>query len=182
MKWMRWIFPAAAAAAMSLAPTVFAQAVTAPPASAAAQPTTDAQNTNLQAYIELLRSNVQAAATQVLTETMQLNDAQAEKFWPIYHEFSFNLQKLNDKKIAGIKEYADSYDTMTDANANQLAETALSLENQRNDLKKTYYEKMRKELGGIVAARWLQVENQMLMVIDLQIASSLPVVSSPTSH
>ena len=73
MKWMRWMFPAAAVAAMSLAPNVFAQAATAPPASAATQPTTDAQNTNIQAYIELLRSNVQTAKTEVLTETMQLN-------------------------------------------------------------------------------------------------------------
>jgi hypothetical protein len=35
---------------------------------------------------------------------------------------------------------------------------------------------VREQLGGIIAARFLQVENQMLMVIDLQIASSLPIV------
>jgi hypothetical protein len=56
----------------------------------------------------------------------------------------------------------------------------LALESQRNDLKRTYYEKVRTQLGGIVAARFLQVENQLLMVIDLQIASSLPVVISST--
>ena len=182
MKWMRWMFPAAAVAAMSLAPNVFAQAATAPPASAAAQPTTDAQNTNIQAYIELLRSNVQTAKTEVLTETMQLTDAQSTKFWPIYREYNLKLQALNDKKIAGIKQYAKEYDTMTDAQADQLAKLALDLENQRNDLKKAYYEKFRTALGGIIAARWLQVENQLLMVIDLQIASSLPVVSNPASN
>lgn len=182
MKWMRWMFPAAAVAAMSLAPNVFAQAATAPPASAATQPTTDAQNTNIQAYIELLRSNVQTAKTEVLTETMQLTDAQSTKFWPIYREYNVKLQALNDKKIAGIKQYAKEYDTMTDAQADQLAKIALDLENQRNALKRAYYEKFRTALGGIVAARWLQVENQLLMVIDLQIASSLPVVSNPASN
>ena len=182
MKWMRWMFPAAAVAAMSLAPNVFAQAATAPPASAATQPTTDAQNTNIQAYIELLRSNVQTAKTEVLTETMQLTDAQSTKFWPIYREYNVKLQALNDKKIAGIKQYAKEYDTMTDAQADQLAKIALDLENQRNALKRAYYEKFRTALGGIIAARWLQVENQLLMVIDLQIASSLPVVSNPASN
>lgn len=65
---------------------------------------------------------------------------------------------------------------MTDAKADELATLALELENKRNDLKKKYYEKVREQLGGIVAARFLQVENQILMVIDLQIASSLPIV------
>ncbi len=182
MKWMRWMFPVAAAAAMSLAPNVFAQASAAPPAAVDTQPTTDAQNTNIQAYVELLRTNVQAAKTQVLTETMQLNDAQSGKFWPIYREYNLKLQALNDKKIAGIRQYAKVYDTITDAQADQLAKLVLDLENQRNELKKSYYEKFRSALGGIVAARWLQVENQLLMVIDLQIASSLPIVASPASN
>jgi hypothetical protein len=183
MKWMRWIVPAAAVAAISLTPNLFAQAVAAPPAAGTStQPTTDAQNTNIQAYVELLRSNVQTAKTQVLTETMQLNDAQSAKFWPIYREYNVKLQALNDKKLAGIQDYAKSYDTMTDAKADQLAKLVLDLENQRNALKKAYYERFRTALGGILAARWLQVENQLLMVIDLQIASSLPVVSNPASN
>jgi hypothetical protein len=182
MKWMRWMFPAAAVAAMSLAPNVFGQAAAAPPAAAAAQPTTDAQNTNIQAYVELLRSNVQAAKTQVLTETMQLNDAQSTKFWPIYREYNVKLQALNDKKLAGIQDYAKNYDTMTDAKANQLATLVFDLENQRDELKKSYYEQFRTALGGIIAARWLQVENQLLMVVDLQIASSLPIVSGAGSN
>jgi hypothetical protein len=89
---------------------------------------------------------------------------------------------MNDKKLAGIQQYAKEYDTMTDAQADQLAKMALDLEGQRNALKKAYYEKFSDALGGIIAARWLQVENQLLMVIDLQIASSLPVVSNPTSN
>src|ERR1700722_958663 len=98
MNWMRCISSAAAVAVISVAPNVFAQAAAAPPASTSTQPSTDAQNTNIQAYVELLRSNVQAAKTQVLTETMQLNDAQSSKFWPIYREYNVKLQALNDKK------------------------------------------------------------------------------------
>jgi hypothetical protein len=76
-------------------------------------------------------------------------------------------------------EYAKIYnsDSMNDDKADELASLALDLENNRNEVKRKYYEKMRDSLGGIVAARFLQVENQMLMIIDLQIASSLPIVS-----
>ena len=147
----------AAVAAMSLAPNVFAQAAAAPPASAATQPTTDAQNTNIQAYVELLRSNVQTAKTEVLTETMQLNDAQSTKFWPIYREYNVKLQALNDKKLAGIKLYAKEYDTITDAQADQLAKLVLDLENERNALKKDTTRSFAPRLGGLLpraGCRW----------------------------
>ena len=39
-----------------------------------------------------------------------------------------------------------------------------------------YYGRMKDALGGISAARFLQIENQLLMLIDLQVASSLPVI------
>ena len=48
----------------------------------------------------------------------------------------------------------------------------------RNELLAKYYGQVRNALGGITAARFLQVEHQLLLIIDLQIASSLPVVGS----
>lgn len=179
MKTTQWILSAAVMAmtALSLVPNSFSQA-TSTQATSAPPATTETQDTNIDAYIALLRSNVSTAKTAVLTQTMQLTDAQNTKFWPLYREYDVKLQALNDEKIAGIKDYANSYDTMTDAKANQLATLVLNLEEQRNQLKKTYYDKMRKQLGGVMAARWLQVENQLLMVIDLQIASSLPIVTA----
>ena len=184
MKANQWVLPIAVmviAVSSLVLRNAFAQDATSP-ATGTPLAATDTQDTNINAYIELLRSDVKSAKTEVLTQTMQLTDAQNTKFWPLYREYDVKLQALNDKKIAGIKDYANSYDTMTDAKANQLAALVLSLESQRNQLKKTYYEKMREQLGGIVAARWLQVENQLLMIIDLQIASSLPVVSKPASN
>lgn len=175
MKSMKWILSAAAVTALSLVPNAFAQATSAP--AATTPPTTTAtQDTNINAYVELLRSDVRSQTKEVLTETMGLTDAQSAKFWPIYNEFDLQLRKLNDKKLAGIKDYANNYDSMTDAKADELVNLMLDLESQRNELKKTYYEKFRQQLGGIIAARFLQVENQILMVIDLQIASSLPIV------
>jgi len=75
-----------------------------------------------------------------------------------------------------IKKYSDNYENMTDAVADELVRVALQVDQQRHDLKVKYYGKVKDALGGITAARFLQVENQLLMLIDLQIASSLPVV------
>jgi hypothetical protein len=169
---MKWIFSATLTAILSLVPNGFAQTTSTHPS------TTEAQDTNIRAYVELLRADVRAEKTAIIGQMMDLNDDQATKFWPIYREYDVALQQLNDKKLAGIKQYAKNYDSMTDEKADELAKLALDLENERTDLKRTYYEKVSKQLGGILAARFLQIENQLLMVIDLQIASSLPIVSS----
>jgi hypothetical protein len=171
---MKWILSAALTATLSLVPNAFAQAP------GAAPPATEAQKANIDAYVALLRADVAAQKTAIMGQLMDLNDDQGAKFWPIYREYDFELQKLNDKKLAGIQFYAKNYDTMTDEKADELAELALELENQRNELKKAYFDKVRVQLGGILAARFLQIENQLLMVVDLQIASSLPIVSSTT--
>jgi len=172
MKWMKWILAVVLTAGFLQTPELFAQQT-----STDAQPaTSDSQETNIRAYVELLRADVNAKKTAIYTQIMQLNDDQSAKFWPIYREYDLELQKLNDQKLAGIQEYAKNFQNMTDEKADELAKLALDLEGKRNELKKTYYEKIRQQLGGIIAARFLQVENQLLMVIDLQIASSLPIL------
>jgi hypothetical protein len=172
MKATKWFQTAALVLAFFLSPNVFAQQK-----SAGTQPAaTDAKEVNLRAYVELLRTDVKAKKILIYTDIMQFSDDQAAKFWPIYREYDVELQKLNDQKLAGIQDYANNYGSVTDQKADELANLALELESKRNALKKTYYEKVRDQLGGIVAARFLQVENQLLMVIDLQIASSLPIV------
>ena len=172
MQAKKWILAAALAAAFFHGPDVLAQQ----PSSEIQPATTESQETNIRAYVELLRVDVRTKKRAIFTEIMQFNDQQSAKFWPIYSEYDIELQKLNDQKLAGIQEYAKNFGKMTDDKANELAMLALDLENKRNDLKKTYYEKVRQQLGGIIAARFLQIENQLLMVIDLQIAASLPIV------
>jgi hypothetical protein len=131
---------------------------------------------NLRAYVELLRTDVRKQKTSVIGQVMQFDTDEAGKFWPIYNEYDAELTRISDGKVALIKKYSDNYQNMTDAVADELIRGALQVEQQRHDLKVKYYERMKEALGGITAARFLQVENQLLMLVDLQIASSLPVV------
>ena len=60
--------------------------------------------------------------------------------------------------------------------ADELIQKAMSYRKQRSELLAKYYERVKQALGGITAARFVQVEDQLLLIIDLQIDSSLPVV------
>jgi len=147
---MSWRLPARSRILAAVFATIFhVPSAVAQQAAASAQPAvTSSQELNIRACVELLRSDVRTKKTAILTQIMQLDDDQATKFWPIYREYDFELQKLNDQKLAGIRDYAKNHDSMTDQKADQLAQLALDLESKRNDLKKTYYERVcfRKEL------------------------------------
>ena len=107
---------------------------------------------------------------------MLLSAADAAKFWPIYNEYDAALAKLNDQRVANIKEYARSYNQMTDAKADELVQNALAYHKQRAELLAKTYDRVKQALGAITAARFVQVEGQLLALIDLQTASQLPVV------
>ena len=107
---------------------------------------------------------------------MQFSEDEDAKFWPIYREYDAQLARINDERIAGIKEYALVYDKMTDDVADRLARMALDLEARRNALTAQFYDRFKSALSARTAARFLQVERQILLILDLQIASSLPIV------
>jgi hypothetical protein len=147
-----------------------------PPAKSAATETPEELNT--REYIILLRKDVSADKARLLGTVMQFDAEDAAKFWPIYRDYDVELNKLNDLRVANIQEYARSYTQMTDAKADELIKSAMSYQKQRGELLAKYYERVKQQLGAITAARFVQVEHQLLTIIDLKIASSLPVVGS----
>jgi hypothetical protein len=130
---------------------------------------------NIQAYIQLIRSDVRQQKSEIMGSIMLLSADDAAKFWPIYEDYDAALNKLNDKRVANIKDYANSYDQMTDEKADELIKNAMAYRKQRSDLLEKTYGRMKQALGATTAARFVQVENQLLEIIDLKIAASLPV-------
>jgi hypothetical protein len=165
--------PASAQAPKPATPPAAAKPA-APPAQSA-NALADTRDRNLRAYVELLRSDLRSQVVAIITEVMQFSEAEDAKFWPVYREFEAELQKINDDRLKGIEEYSKIYDRLTDATADGLAKTALDLEGRRHALKVKYYDRLKTVISPKTAARFLQVENQILLLLDLQIASSLPI-------
>jgi hypothetical protein len=151
-----------------------AHAQTATPAATAAT----AREANLGAYVELLRSDIRTQKVAIITEMMQFSEDDDAKFWPIYREYEVELAKINDDRIALITEYAEAYRKLTNEMADSMVARALDLEARRNTLKAKYFERVKSVLPAVTAARFLQVENQLLLLLDLQIAAALPVVEA----
>ena len=127
-------------------------------------------------FIELLRSDLKTQKKAVITEAMNFTEDQAAKFWPIYREYEFEFTKIGDTRVALIKDFANNYENMTDEKAKEITDKALKIEEETFKLKKKYIGKFSKVLPATVVARFLQVENQINNLMNLQIASELPLI------
>jgi hypothetical protein len=142
------------------------------PASAADQP--DAGN--LRAFIELARSDLKTQKALLIAENLPMTEAEAAEFWPLHRDYEAELSKLNDQKLALIVRYANSYKTMTDKQAAELAKASFDLEAKKTGLKRKYFKKFQKAMPTTKAARFFQIENQLNTVLDLRVAASLPLI------
>ncbi len=136
----------------------------------------ESRELNDQAYIRLLRIDLKAKKEQIIKEAMQLNDQQAAAFWPVYRAYDAEQTKLGDEKLAIVNDYAQSFLTMSNEKADQLAQKVMALDDQRIALRRKYYELLKKALPTVLVVRFFQVENQIQLVVDLQIASNLPII------
>lgn len=166
-------------ACMASVPIALAQdnATAQPAPSASASAATPVQQ-NLDEYITLLRKDVRSQKFAVVDAVMQLDQDEAAKFWPIYRDYDTELSKVNDLRLANIKDYAKTYNQLTDAKADELMRNGLAFQKQRTELLVKYYDRVKQSLGAVTAARFVQVENQLQSIIDLQIDSSLPIAGS----
>jgi hypothetical protein len=129
-----------------------------------------------QDLTELLRADLRANKTALVTQAMGLDAAESDLFWPIYREYEAELVKLNDESLAAIKDYAANYASMTDETAKDLLKRGFKIREGRTKLLKKYTGKVDKALSPKVAARWAQVEHALQAAIDLQMASELPLM------
>lgn len=131
---------------------------------------------NLKAYVDLLRKDMKKEKVSILTEIMGLSPEDASKFWPVYNEYDKELTRLADERIAFLRMYGENYGSLTNEKVTQIATGLLDVQGKRNALEKKYFQRMSQVLNPKLAGRFLQVEHQLLLIVDLQISASLPVV------
>ncbi len=129
-----------------------------------------------QSYFELLRQDMGTKKVALITEVMQFTDQESEGFWPLYREFDFEKAKIGDETLKLIKDYAANYENITDEKAVELMNTNFDLQKKKLSLKRDYLKKFGKVIAPARAVKFMQVMNQIEMIIDIQIASQLPLI------
>ncbi len=136
----------------------------------------DAQSKDLDEQIESARADLRADKAEVIIETMKFTPQESSAFWPVYHKYETEQRALNDQRIALVKSYADKYTSLTDAEAKQMTEKSFELDAKQIDLKKKYCGEFSEKLSPTTVARFFQLEHRMDVLVDLKVASELPLM------
>jgi len=145
-------------------------------------PVTLAQTTEVSAKpltdseIQLARSNVQADKNDIIAHTMQFTQAESTAFWPVYSEYARDQQAIGNDRVQLIKDYAQNYDSIDGAKAKDMVQRMIAIENKTGQLRESYWPKFEKALGAKRAAKFYQVDNRLTLLVNLQLASEIPLI------
>ena len=126
------------------------------------------------ADIALLRKDLRAMKLQVIGQNMSLSEEQGQKFWPVYNHYVKDLQEVNNQKYALLKQYAETWSTMTDQDALIYVRAWLEADGQAQALRLKYVPIVSQVLPGREAATFFQIDRRLNMMIDLQLFSQIP--------
>ena len=126
--------------------------------------------------IQLLRSDVQAAKNDIIAHTMQFADAESNAFWPVYRDYARDQHVIGDKRLQLIKDYAQAYESMSDANARDMMQRMLNIDDEILNLREDYWPKFEKALGAKRAAKFYQVDSLLTLLINLELTSEIPLI------
>jgi len=138
--------------------------------------TSQTNQSSLDQDIDLLRKDIRSQKKQLIAANVPLTDAEAEKFWPIYDQYTSELVQINNEKYQMLKEYAQNNGSMTDAQAADWTPRLLKLDSNVAALRLKYWPKISSVLPPKKAALYEQVERQAQLLIDVQIATQVPLV------
>jgi len=124
--------------------------------------------------IALLRQDIRAMKMQVIGQNMSLSNGEAEKFWPIYKHYADDLHEVNNSKYELLKQYAETWATMTDQDALIYVRHWMEVDAEAQALRLKYVPAVTQVLPGRKAATFFQLDRRLSMIVDLQLFSQIP--------
>lgn len=143
------------------------------PATAGAQQPTSVTEKD----VELLRQDLRDQRKQIVALNLPLTADEATKFWPVFDQYRNDAMKLNDIRWAVIKDYAAQYNTMTDAQAQDLMKREGAIDQQLLALRMKYVPTFEKVISAKKTALFYQIDRRVDLLINLQLSSMIPMVN-----
>ena len=130
------------------------------------------------ANMEILKEKLKADKKLLIAGNMDLTDAEAKQFWPLYDAYQKDLEGINKQLVQTIKEYSDAFNkgTISNDTAKKLLNEALTVEEQEVKLKRSSAEKLGKVLPETKVARYIQLETKIRSLIKFEMAQQIPLV------
>src|SRR5215213_6635367 len=126
--------------------------------------------------LALLRRNLRGEKKRIIALNVPLTETEATKFWPVYDQYAAEMSKHYDEFYALIKDYAANQKTLTDARAIDIIRRWSAIQVELAQTRQRYVPIVEKVLPGKKAALFFQIDRRLYELMDLQVASQVPLV------
>ncbi|MBP9592366.1 MAG: hypothetical protein KBE42_09865 [Steroidobacteraceae bacterium] len=134
-----------------------------------------AQTSSTQDDTEVLIGQIQADKRAVVLKTLELSDAQVAAFTPIYDEYQRENKALLGRGSDLVNKFAANFGSMTDDAAKAILKDWFKLRDDRVALMRKYAKKFQRVLPATKVLQWVQVENKLNLILDVQAARIIPI-------
>ena len=132
------------------------------------------QQVGLDSTIAKVRADTQADRVTIITTSMNFSEKDSAAFWPIYRKYEYDRSRLDDRRVAVIKDYAAKYPNLSDADAKEMAQVMVDCDLHLAELKKAYYKKFNTVLPALTVTKFFQLEHRIDLLMDMKVESALP--------
>jgi hypothetical protein len=128
--------------------------------------------------MQIVREKVRADKKLLVAESMQLTEAEAKAFWPVYDQYQDELFLLRARTAKLINDFADAYEKLSNDTAKKLLDEYMTVESLGLKLRQTYLPKFRKVLPEVKVVRYYQIENKIQAVLIYELAANIPLMKT----
>lgn len=136
-----------------------------------------ATGVEVERELALLRRDLRADKKKLIALNVPLTENEATKFWPLYDQYTGEMSKVYDEFYSIIREYAANQKTLTDAQASSMINRWAAVQVQQAQLVQKYIPLIEKVIPSRKAALFFQVDRRLYGLMDLQVASQIPLVA-----
>ena len=128
--------------------------------------------------MEIVLEKIRADKKLLVAENLQLTEAEAKGFWPVYGRYQDELFLLRARLVKLIKDYAEAYDQMTNDTAKKLLDEYMTIEALGLKLRQAYLPKFRAVLPEVKVVRYYQMENKIHAALAYEIGAKIPLAKA----
>ena len=126
--------------------------------------------------VDIIQASYGKTKKDLINEWMKLSEPKAAPFWTLYDEYEVERKALGREKIRLIEDYAKNLKGLTDAKADELMTAAIENNLNMEKLYKKYYTKFSAVLGGVMAAKFMQMEVYLQTVVRNAVQEEIPFI------
>lgn len=128
-----------------------------------------------KADLDAQRAQIQSDRNSIIAANLPLTTDQTTTFWPLYKEYRGEMQKIGDRMLKLITDYANSYNTtLTDEQAAVLLKELLAVQGDALKVKEKYAPRFSAILPAKSVLRFYQLENKLDAIVTTSVVAQVP--------